>query len=396
MKIHEFQAKEWLKQYGIPIQDGITVQDKAGIKSAIDKVAEELGSKAFIIKAQVHAGGRGKGGGVKFAANKEEALSLAHEILGMQLVTPQTGAEGRLVKKIMITEALDIDKEFYLAIALDRSKAMYSYIVSEAGGMDIEEVAQKTPEKIIRYSVNPAYGSALPAYQARLLAFRLRLDPKAQAFKDALKIFTKLYKLTLELDASLVEINPLVLTKAGRLIALDAKMNFDDNALYRQKQILAMRDLDEEDPDELAAQKYNLNFIKLKGNVGCMVNGAGLAMATMDIIKLKGGSPANFLDVGGTASSETVKNAFSIILADPNVKTILINIFGGIVRCDRVAQGVVDAQKSLARKVPIVLRLVGTNADIAKKIIDESGLSIISVQHLEEAANEAVQLANKG
>jgi len=331
MKIHEYQAKELLKRYGIPIQDGVTIEDPAQADAAVDQVNKELGAGQYVIKAQVHAGGRGKGGGVKFSTDRASALENIRNILGMTLVTHQTGAEGRLVKKVMVAQALDIKQEFYAAITLDRTKGMDVFMVSSEGGMEIEEVARTSPEKIVKEAVLPGFG--LRSFQARNLVLALGLE--GEAAKQAVGMFQKLYTLYRELDCSIVEINPLVVTEQGDLIALDAKINFDDNALYLHPDVAEMRDLDEEDPAEVEAGKYNLNYIKLDGTVGCMVNGAGLAMSTMDIIKQRGGSPANFLDVGGGANVETVKNGFRIILSDENVKAVLINIFGGIVRwCD--------------------------------------------------------------
>ncbi len=388
MKIHEYQAKTIFKQYGIPIQDGHTISNKNDIKSTIEKTAQDFNTNELVIKAQIHAGGRGKGGGVKFSPSLEKAEENANNILGMNLITPQTGSDGKKVNQIMIAEGIDIEKEYYVAITLDRSKAQDVFMVSLAGGMDIEEVAATTPEKITKLTIDPLVG--LKSFQARELAYALELE--GEAFKTASKIFLSLYKMYKDLDISLVEINPLVQDKNGHILALDGKVNFDDNALYRQKAISELRDLTEEDTAELEASKYNLNFIKLNGEVGCMVNGAGLAMATMDIIKLMGGEPANFLDVGGTANVETVKNAFRIILEDKNVKAILVNIFGGIVRCDRVAGGIIEAVKELNLTTPVVVRLQGTNADIARNMFQESGVNIISAVTLEEATEKVVAL----
>lgn len=389
MKIHEFQAKELLKSYGIPIQDGVTIEDPTQAEVAVDQVNKELGAEQYIIKAQVHAGGRGKGGGVKFSSDRASALENIRNILGMTLITHQTGAEGRLVKKVMVAEALDIKQEFYAAITLDRAKGMDVFMVSSEGGMEIEEVARTSPEKIVKEAIIPGFG--LRSFQARNLALALGLE--GQAAKQAVGMFQKLYKLYRELDCSIVEINPLVVTEQGDLIALDAKLNFDDNALYLHPDVAEMRDLDEEDPSEVEADKFNLNYIKLDGNVGCMVNGAGLAMSTMDIIKQVGGSPANFLDVGGGANVETVKNGFRIILSDENVKAVLINIFGGIVRCDRIANGIIEAVKELDLNVPVVVRLAGTNADVAKELLANSGVAIISADSFEDAANKVVEAA---
>ncbi|RAP33822.1 ADP-forming succinate--CoA ligase subunit beta [Candidatus Marinamargulisbacteria bacterium SCGC AG-410-N11] len=391
MKIHEYQAKNLLKNYGITIQDGEVVEREEDIESAIDSVSKRLNTSQFVIKAQIHAGGRGKGGGVKFSPNKESAIKNAKEILGMQLKTHQTTEEGQLVRKILITEAIDIAKEYYVAITLDRSTGKNVFMVSLEGGVEIEEVAAKTPEKIIKVHVDPAIG--LRSFQALKLASALELS--GDALKQGVKLFKSLYKCYIESDASIAEINPLVLTEQNELNALDAKFNFDGNALYRQKDILDMRDTNEEDPTEVEADKYHLNYIKLDGNVGCMVNGAGLAMATMDIIKLKGGDPANFLDVGGGANVETVKNGFKIILSDSNVKAVLINIFGGIVRCDRVANGIIQAVKELDLNIPVVVRLAGTNADLAKSLLESEQLDIIAAQSLEEAAQKVVDAATK-
>lgn len=389
MKIHEFQAKELLKRYHIPVQDGVTIENLADGQTALDQVEKELNTSQFVIKAQIHAGGRGKGGGVKFCTDKASALEKINEILGMTLVTHQTGPEGRLVQKVMIAQALDIAQEFYVAITLDRSSGKDLFMVSSEGGMEIEEVAKTSPEKIVREAVTPGLG--LLGFQGRRLAKALGLVGKPA--RQAANLFQKLYTLYREMDASIVEINPLVVTEQGELIALDAKINFDGNALYLHPDVVDMRDLDEEDPAEVEADKYNLNYIKLDGEVGCMVNGAGLAMATMDIIKQVGGSPANFLDVGGGANVETVKNGFRIILADKNVKAVLINIFGGIVRCDRIANGIIEAVKELDLTVPVVVRLAGTNAEVAKELLSNSGVSIISADHFEDAAHKVVAAA---
>ncbi len=392
MKIHEYQAKNLLKLYDIPIQDGIVVEKAEDLAATIAEVKKHFQAAGWVIKAQIHAGGRGKGGGVKFSRDADETLNHGKNILGMTLVTPQTGAEGQLVRKVMVAEAVDIARELYVAITLDRATGQNVVVVSQAGGMDIEEVARETPEKIVKANVAP--GAPLRGYQARGLMEALGLS--GALAKAGLKLLTALYRFYTTSDASIVEINPLVVTKTNELLALDAKVNFDDNALYRHEELAALRDEHEEAASEIEARRYNLNFIKLTGNVGCMVNGAGLAMATMDLIKLKGGSPANFLDVGGTASAETVKQAFRIILADANVKAILINIFGGIVRCDRVAQGVVDAAKELDLRVPVVVRLVGTNAKEAKSIIASSGVKVVAEEQFEAAAERAVELAQAG
>jgi len=389
MKIHEFQGKNIFKHYGIPIQDGYVIDNLADASATIEKVQQEFNSKAVMVKAQIHAGGRGKGGGVKYCPTTKDALENVSNMLGMNLVTPQTGAGGQKVRKVYITEALDIQKEYYCALTLDRAKTKDVFMVSSEGGVEIEKVAAETPEKIIKVWIDPLIGMKIP--QARELAIGLGLG--GEPLKTAITMFMKMYQCYVETDASLVEINPLVLTKDDRVVALDAKFNFDDNALYRQLDIAELHDKHEEDPTEMAAKEYNLNYIKLDGNVGCMVNGAGLAMATMDIIKLAGGEPANFLDVGGAASAETVKNGFKIILSDDHVKAILINIFGGIVRCDRVANGVIQAVKELGLEVPVVVRLEGTNAQAAKTILSDSGLAIVSAGNMQDAATKVVDAA---
>ena len=389
MKIHEYQGKQILKSYNIPIQDGIVIENKEDIESAIDKVAEEYSCSQFIVKAQIHAGGRGKGGGVKFCPDKASAIESANNILGMNLVTPQTGESGQKVRKIYITKAFDIAHEYYVAITLDRSKNKDVIMASTEGGMDIEKVAEETPDKIIKVWVDPLSG--LQDEQIRTLADGLGFE--GDLFDQASDIFQKLYSCYLEKDTSLLEINPLVKTEDNNIVALDSKFNFDGNAIFRHADISAMEDPFEIDETELEAGKFNLNYIKLDGNVGCMVNGAGLAMATMDIIKLSGGDPANFLDVGGAASVDTVKNGFKIILKDPNVKAILINIFGGIVRCDRVAKGVVQAVKELNLDVPVVVRLEGTNAIEAKDILKNSKVKIIPATTMQDAADKVVNAA---
>ncbi len=391
MKIHEYQGKDIFKSYGIPIQDGYVIENIEDASATIEKVQQEFNTEAVVVKAQIHAGGRGKGGGVKYSPTTAHALENAQNMLGMQLVTHQTGTEGQKVRKLYITEALDIKKEYYCAITLDRSQTKDVFMVSSEGGVEIEKVAEETPEKIIKVWIDPLIG--MKSFQARKLAFGLELT--GDAFKTAVNVFMKMYTCYVGTDASIVEINPLVLTEDDRIVALDAKFNFDGNAMYRHKNIADLRDVHEEDPTELEASKYDLNYIKLDGNVGCMVNGAGLAMATMDIIKLAGGEPANFLDVGGAASAETVKNGFKIILSDEHVKAILINIFGGIVRCDRVATGVIQAVKELGLKVPVVVRLEGTNAEGAKTILSESGLDIIPANDMKDAAQKVVDAAIK-
>ena len=386
MKIHEYQAKEILEKFDIPIQRGYPLNDKADINSTIKRVQENFDTEAVIVKAQVHAGGRGKGGGVKYCATYEDAQNAANSILGMNLITHQTGPEGKKVNKILITEALDIKKEYYFAITFDRSKNCDVFIVSDEGGVDIEEVAKNSPEKIIKAWINDSENSLLNGFNE--IISKLSLEKYQNQIED---IFRKLYRCYYESDCSLLEINPLVITTDDDIIALDAKVNIDSNALFRHPEITSYRDKSEENPLELKASEYGLNYIKLDGNVGCMVNGAGLAMATMDIIKHYGGEPANFLDVGGAANVETIKNGFKIILSDRNVKSILINIFGGIVRCDRVANGVIQAVKELDLDASVVVRLQGTNADLAKKILDDSGINIISAETINEAAKKAVE-----
>jgi succinyl-CoA synthetase beta subunit len=384
MKIHEYQAKEILRKYNVPVPNGkfaFTVDEAV-------QAAKEIGGTIWVVKAQIHAGGRGKGGGVKLARSFDEVRETAKQMLGMKLVTHQTGPEGKIVKRLLIEQGINIERELYVGITLDRAQSKHVLMVSTEGGVEIEKVAAETPEKILKETIQPEVG--LQIYQARKLAFGLGLTENQN--KNAVKFLMALYKAYEATDASLAEINPLVVTKEGEVIALDAKMNFDDNALYRHPDIVTMRDFDEEDPLEIEASKYNLNYIKLDGNVGCMVNGAGLAMATMDIIKLAGGEPANFLDVGGTANKETVANGFKIILSDPNVKAILINIFGGIVRCDRVAQGVIDAVKEVQINLPIVVRLEGTNAKEAGELLAESKLNFEVAKSLKEAAEKVTAI----
>ena len=388
MKIHEFQAKELLSNYNVPIQRGHVVYSSNEIEKTIDKVQNEFNSDAVVVKAQIHAGGRGKGGGVKFCPSTESAIESANEILGMNLITHQTGKEGKLVNQILITEALDIEKEFYFALMFDRAKNADVFIVSTEGGVDIEEVAEKTPEKIIKAWVN---NDTYPLDDAiNTIINSLSLN----SFNDAFEIFKNIYNCYSNSDCNLLEINPLVITEDQKIIALDAKVDIDSNALFRQEKIAKFHDTSEEDPLELKASEYGLNYIKLDGNVGCMVNGAGLAMATMDIVKHHGGEPANFLDVGGAANVDTIKNGFKIILSDPNVKSVLINIFGGIVRCDRVANGVIQAVKELNLNVGVVVRLQGTNAKLAKQILDESDIELISAETIDEAAKKAVGLVS--
>ncbi len=381
MKIHEYQAKEILRNFNVAVPKGRVA---FSADEAVEVAQNGIGGSVWVVKAQIHAGGRGKGGGVKVAKSLDEVKDFASRMLGMTLVTHQTGQEGKLVKRLLIEQGVNIEKEFYVGITLDRAISKNVVMVSTEGGVEIEKVAAETPEKIVKETVEPELG--LQPFQARKLAFALGLQ--GDQHKNAVKFLTGLYNAYVKSDCSLAEINPLVLTKEGDVIALDAKMNFDDNALYRHKDIVEYRDLDEEDPLEIEASKFNLNYIKLDGNVGCMVNGAGLAMATMDIIKLAGGEPANFLDVGGGANKETVSNGFKIILSDPNVKAILINIFGGIVRCDRVAQGVIDATREINVDIPIVVRLEGTNAEEAGVLLKESGLNFEVASTLKDAAEK--------
>nr|WP_320117572.1 ADP-forming succinate--CoA ligase subunit beta [uncultured Marinifilum sp.] len=381
MKIHEYQAKEILRSFGVPVPES---KIAFSVKEA-EEAATAIGLPV-VVKAQIHAGGRGKGGGVKFAPTAQDVSKYAKDILGMTLVTHQTGPEGKLVKKVLIEAASNIDRELYAGIVFDRASSMVTFMVSTEGGMEIEKVAEETPEKILKVAIDPAVG--LQAFQARQMAFALNLT--GDAFKNGVKFLMALYKAYMGTDASIFEINPLVVTKEGDVLALDAKANFDDNAMYRHKEITALRDLDEEEPLEIEAGRSGLNYIKLEGNIGCMVNGAGLAMGTMDIIKLTGGEPANFLDVGGGASAETVEKGFRIILSDKNVKAVLINIFGGIVRCDRVAKGVIEAINNIDTKVPIVVRLQGTNAEEGKKLLEESGMNIIAATELRDAAEKVV------
>jgi len=385
MKIHEYQAKELLRKYGVPVPDG----QVAYSADEAEGIANDLGGGIVVVKAQIHAGGRGKGGGVKIANNVAEARSLADEIIGMNLVTHQTGPEGKKVNQVLIEQGIDIDRELYAGIVLDRAVGRNAFMVSTEGGVEIEKVAAETPEKILKEWIDPAVG--FRPFQATRLAYGLGLQ--GSQVKSAVKFFLALYKAYQETDASLAEINPLVVTGQGKVLALDAKINFDDNALYRHKDIQKYRDLSEEAASEVEASKYELNYIKLDGKVGCMVNGAGLAMSTMDIIKLSGGEPANFLDVGGSASAETVKQGFKIILQDQNVKAVLINIFGGIVRCDRVAQGIIDALSDLDLDVPVVVRLEGTNAEEAAEILENSSLEFSVAKNLKEAAEKSVAVA---
>jgi succinyl-CoA synthetase beta subunit len=384
MNIHEYQGKEILRKYGVSVPNGkvaFTVEEAV-------EAAKELGSQVCVVKAQIHAGGRGKAGGVKVAKNLDEVRTYASEILGKTLVTHQTGPEGKEVKRLLIEEGCDIKKEYYVGLVLDRATSRVVLMASEEGGTEIEEVAEKTPEKIFKEEIDPVVG--LMPYQARRIAFNINI-PK-ELVNQAVKFMMGLYNAYIEKDCSIAEINPLVVTGDGKVMALDAKLNFDSNALYRQKDILAYRDLEEEDPKEIEASKYDLSYISLDGNIGCMVNGAGLAMATMDIVKHYGGDPANFLDVGGGATAEKVTEAFKIILSDPNVKGIFVNIFGGIMKCDVIAEGVVEAAKQVQLSVPLVVRLEGTNVDLGKKILAESGLAITPAESMADGAQKIVSL----
>ena len=389
MNIHEYQGKSILKSFGVAIQEGIVAETPEQAVAAAKELKVKYNSDWVVVKAQIHAGGRGKGGGVKLAKNLDEVKEKATAILGMHLITPQTSAKGKLVNKVLITQDVyypgaSETKEFYMSVLLDRAKGRNTIIYSTEGGMDIEHVAEHTPEKIWKEEIDPRVG--IQAFQARKIAFNLGLS--GNAFKEMVKFVMNLYKAYESIDASLFEINPVLKTSDDKIIAVDSKVSFDDNGLFRHPDFEAMRDISEEDPTDVEARIAELNYVQLEGNVGCMVNGAGLAMATMDIIKLSGGEPANFLDVGGTANAERVEKAFRIILKDKNVKAILVNIFGGIVRCDRVAQGIVDAYKNMGTiNVPIIVRLQGTNAEAAKKIIDESGLKVYSAIEFHEAAS---------
>jgi succinyl-CoA synthetase beta subunit len=384
MKIHEYQGKQLLAKYGVTVPRGEVIASADEARAAVEKLGLPV-----VVKAQIHAGGRGKGGGVKLARSSDEAVEIAGRMLGMNLVTHQTGPEGREVRKLLIEEGLRIKQEFYLGIVLDRAISKLVFMASAAGGMDIEEVAASEPEKILKETIDPAVG--LQAFQARKLAFGIGL-PKETVNKAA-KFMTALYRAYIDLDASLMEINPFLLTQEGDLYALDAKLNFDDNALFRHKEFGDLRDLNEEEPLEIEASKHDLNYIKLDGNIGCMVNGAGLAMATMDIIKLAGGEPANFLDVGGGASQERVENAFNILLSDRNVRAVLINIFGGIVRTDMVARGVVEAARKIGVSIPVVVRLEGTNVEQGREVIEQSGLGFVAATSMKDAAEKVVALA---
>ena len=387
MKIHEYQAKSVLARFGVPVPRGEVAFTPA---EAVD-AAKRLGGRVTVVKAQIHAGGRGKGGGVKIARSSDEVEQFAKQLIGMTLVTHQTGPEGRKVGRVLVEEGLEIERELYLSILIDRASASPVIIGSAAGGMDIEEVAAKEPEKILREHINP--GTGIVAFQGRKLAFGMGLS--AGPANKLVKLLDAIYRAFIETDASMIEINPLILTKGGDLLALDAKVTFDDNALYRHPDLRELRDIGEEDPLEVEASTFSLNYIRLDGNIGCMVNGAGLAMATMDIIKLAGGEPANFLDVGGGANAEQIKNAFRILMADKNVKAVLINIFGGILRCDVLAQGVIAAVTELGVRVPIVVRMEGTNVEEGKRMLRESTLSFTTADSMGEAAEKVVALAGK-
>jgi len=384
LKVHEYQAKSLLSRYGVAVPRG----EVADTADEARDVARKLGG-AVVVKAQIHAGGRGKGGGIRVARDPDEAFEHSRAILGMTLVTPQTGAAGRVVRKVLVEEALDLDRELYLGVTLDRSRALPMVIASKSGGMEIEEVATRDPSAVLREAVDPALG--MFPFQARRLAFSLGLS--GDSFRQGISLMQALFRAYVETDATLAEVNPLLVTRSGRVLALDAKMTFDDNALFRHPDIAGMRDLAEEDPLEVEASKFGLNYIKLDGNVGCMVNGAGLAMATMDLVKLAGGEPANFLDVGGGANEEQVKNAFRIILSDRNVRAILINIFGGIMRCDVIAKGVVAAVREIGLSLPVVVRLEGTNVDEGKRILQNSGLGVTPAEGLADGARKVVEAA---
>lgn len=387
MNIHEYQGKELLRKYGVSVPDG---KGAFTVDEAV-QAAKELNSNVVVVKAQIHAGGRGKAGGVKIAKNLDEVRTYAGELLGKTLVTHQTGPEGKEVKRLLIEKGCDIKKEYYIGIVLDRATSRVTLMASSEGGMEIEEVAEKTPEKIFKETIDPLIG--LAPFQARRIAFNIGI-PK-ELVNQAVKFMTGLYTVFVEKDCSIAEINPLVITGDGKVMALDAKLNFDSNALYRHPDILEYRDLDEEDPKEIEASKYDLSYIKLNGNIGCMVNGAGLAMATMDIIKYYGGEPANFLDVGGGATAEKVTEAFKIILSDNNVKGIFVNIFGGIMKCDVIATGVVEAAKQIGLSVPLVVRLEGTNVELGKNILHESGLNIVPAESMADGAQKIVDLVGK-
>ncbi|EMN50237.1 succinate-CoA ligase, beta subunit [Leptospira interrogans str. L1207] len=388
MKIHEYQAKEILRRHKANVPFGVVIDKKENASKAHDEVTSKTGGSVVVVKAQIHAGGRGKGGGVKVTKTKEDAIAAVDKILGMQLITPQTGSEGKKVLKVYLEQGIDIAKEYYLSILLDRSIRKTIIMASTEGGMEIEEVAETHPEKILKIAIDPGIG--LQVNQARQLAFELGLP--AESHKSFQSLLAAIYEAYIKEDASLLEINPLILTKQNEIIAGDCKIDLDENALYRHADNAAFRDITEEDPLEVQASEFNLNYVKLDGNIGCMVNGAGLAMATMDIVKLAGAEPANFLDVGGGANKTTVTNGFKIILGDPNVKGIFVNIFGGIVRCDMVAEGIIEAAKAVDLKVPLVVRLQGTNSELGREVLNKSGLKITGVDDLREAASTIAKL----
>jgi succinyl-CoA synthetase beta subunit len=389
VKIHEHQGKDILRRYGVAVPQGRAAFTVEEADAAIDAVMKETGSEVVVVKAQIHAGGRGKGGGVRVCKGKDKAREAARALMGMKLVTHQTGPEGKIVKRLLVEQGLDIARELYVGMAIDRQSGRAVLMASTEGGMEIEEVAAKSPEKILKEAIDPAVG--LTPFQARKLAYGLGLT--GDAAKNGVGFLLSLARCFHEMDCSIAEINPLVVTKQGAVLALDAKINFDDNALFRHKDVLELRDLNEEDPSEVEAKKYDLSYIKLDGSIGCMVNGAGLAMATMDICKHYGGTPANFLDVGGGAKTDQVCAAFKIITSDPHVKAIFVNIFGGIMRCDTVAQGIVEAVKQVGLKVPLVVRLEGTNVEIGRKILSDSGLRIIAATDMADGARKAVEQA---
>ena len=382
MNIHEYQGKDILRKFGVAVPRGIVAYSPEEAKHAAEQLFKEIGCPVVVVKAQIHAGGRGKAGGVKLAKSPAETFAFAEQMIGLTLVTHQTGPEGKEVRRLLVEEGMNIEKEFYVGVTLDRSTSKNVLMISTEGGMEIEKVAEESPERLLKIQIDPLFG--IQGFQAREAAFFLGLS--GDQFRNAVSFITALYNAYISIDAALAEINPLVVTKEGKVLALDAKINFDDNALYRHKDFLELRDTHEEDPLEVEASLSNLNYVRLDGNVGCMVNGAGLAMGTMDIIQLAGGKPANFLDVGGSASPHTVEEGFKIILSDKNVKAILVNIFGGIVRCDRVAAGIIEAAKKIGLHLPVIVRLEGTNAPIAQKMLDESGLNLIAAKGLRDAA----------
>ncbi len=384
MNIHEYQGKDILRKFGVAVPRGIVAYSPDEAKVAAHQLFEEIGCPVVVVKAQIHAGGRGKAGGVKLAKSPAEAFAIAEQLIGLTLVTHQTGPEGKEIRRLLVEEGMNIEKEFYVGVTLDRSTSKNVLMISTEGGMEIEKVAEESPERLLKIHIDPLFG--IQGFQAREAAFFLGL--KGDQFRNAVSFITALYNAYISIDAALAEINPLVVTKEGRVLALDAKINFDDNALFRHKDFLELRDTHEEDPLEVEASLSNLNYVRLDGNVGCMVNGAGLAMGTMDIIQLAGGKPANFLDVGGSASPQTVEEGFKIILSDKNVKAILVNIFGGIVRCDRVAGGIIEAAKKIGLHLPVIVRLEGTNAPIAQKMLDDSGLNLIAAKGLRDAAQK--------